>query len=218
MGSYIDNIKFVPTGEDFIAPTKEEVQTSLSAYCPNDPVCFGGKNDTSTNLYKLLNGLTNSFEYAESLIHALTYDFNIFNTTSFLETWEEALGIPDECFSVDGVSIEQRRKQVIFKYAIDNIITKEDYIAVARFFGANIRISTLVGIGEFDYTLPLILSGNDKERKYTVIITFLGVDIKSFDNYYFPIIFDEYKYTFLQCLFKKIVPANVNVIYKYALT
>ena len=217
MASYIDSIKFIPTGEDFIAPTKEEVRASLSAYCPNDPVCFGGKNDTSTNLYELLNGLTKSFENAESLIHELAYDFNIFNTINFLETWEEALGIPDECFSANGVSIEQRRKQVIFKYAIDNIITKEDYIAVARFFGANIRISTLLGLGTFDYTFPLTLSGNDKERKYTIIITFLGVEVTSFDNYYFSIVFEEYKYVFLQRLFKKIVPANVNVIYKYAL-
>lgn len=217
MTSYIDNIKQIDFDNPFKVNSIEDVVNSLAQYFPTGDL-FAAAHIPGTNLYRLLRAFAPTIIRYESFFRFMTEDYYIFKTVDLLTRWEQAVGIPDDCFKIDAsVSLEQRRKQVICKLAIDNVITKDDYIALAAFFGATIRIQNGFDYGAFPYTFPFHLSGSTKESKFTLIITFIGFEVNGFP-YTFPMTFTETPYTFLECLFLKIRPANVHIIYRYELT
>lgn len=216
MASYIDNVKKIEDKQKvFVANSQEDNTQSLANYLPNGSL-YINKNEKGSNLRRMLSALSLETIREEKTLQDIADEYYPFTTTKLLEEWEKAVGIPDDCFIVDGIPIEQRRKQVIVKLAFDRLINKDDFIALAAFLGYTITITNGFEDEAFPYTFPFRLAGDEKEQKFTVIIKFVDVVIGGTFPYIFPFIFDDQDETqFLQCLLIKLFPANVNIVFEF---
>lgn len=183
----------------------------LANYLPNGDV-FGGKTDAATNLYKLLFGLAEQNRLIEEKLE-LTYDqYNIQTTEDFLTEWERALGIPDSCFSGTG-DIASRQRDVNVKFLADETVTVQDFIDIAALYGIIITITNgLDDVFVFPLVFPLQFSDLRKAR-FTMIVSFTVDEPLEFPLV-FPIPFGNDLIEVLKCLFRKLAPANVDVIYR----
>jgi len=185
----------------------------LVSYLPNGRL-FAAKNIDGSNLRTLFSALAPEYTRLQNKIYELSVEDDLANTTNLIDEWERALLIPDECFT-NTVPIEQRRKQIVAKFALMNITTEEDWKNLAFFFGYNIEIGYGTQFSEFPMEFPLYFSGSVKESKFTMIITFMGLSAPA--NVFtmtFPITFEE-NTNFMICLFNKLKPANVNIHYRW---
>jgi len=209
------NMDFVDPQTDFIVNSLEVNTQSLANYLPNGDY-FRAKNIDNSNLRELLKAFSYEFGRVEAKLKELEDEEYIPDTFNLIEEWERSLGIPDECFSPEGQTIEMRRKYVIAKYALMNLTSTPDFIALADFF--DIRIEILNGIVHsnfFPFTLPIYFFGTIKEAKFTMIVHFLDLDRPS--NVFpltFPITFSDAPNLIL-CLFERLKPAPVKILARY---
>jgi uncharacterized protein YmfQ (DUF2313 family) len=122
--------------------TLDEHADILADYLPNGYV-FASKKINGTNLRKFLRGCAYLFKNAEGTLNEISGQYDIQTTVDYIEEWEAHVGIPDDCFDTD-VSIEERRKQVLFKMASFNVQTEQDFIDMAANFGVTITIDNSV--------------------------------------------------------------------------
>lgn len=178
---------------------------------------------TSSNLGKYLRGLCLEFYRFSVLTSDVVKEFNVFETNQLLVDWEKSVGIPDSCFSAEGFkTITERRQQVEAKLAkFGGVQTKEDFEYVASIFGISVQVfygAAGGGIG-FPITFPTVfISYADyKEESHTIIVVITGTYVTS-DTFAlpFPIPFSSGPVSFLQCIFRKLAPANVEVIVLYS--
>lgn len=200
---------------DFKANTREENADVYANYLPGGRL-FGAKYDEDSNLRKLLFALAGEITRVQLKVQELADEYFIPTTTNLIAEWEKAVGIPDSCLK-NTVTIEERRKQVQAKFALMKLNTKEDFIALAHFFGFTIDIIP----GEennsaFPFTFPVTLFANKKHARFTMIVIFIGVpQPTSVFPLTFPVTFGDNKEKFLMCLIRKLAPANVHIIYRY---
>lgn len=213
--SFITDIKKITDNQQQFIVNDVEVNTqSLANYLPNGKL-YQAKNIQDSNLRKVLGVLALELIRKETTIKTLADQYYPFTSTDFIVEWEQALRIPDACFKTEGVSLDQRQKQIIAKLAIDNIITLTDFVALAAFFGFTITIQTGFDVDTFPATFPFVLSGTIEEQKFTIIVTFHNLQPEPGFSYTFPFVFPINDPTqFLECLIKKLVPANVSVIFQ----
>lgn len=206
---------FVDPQKDFIVNALPITTQSLANYMPGGEY-FRAKNIESSNLRALLTSLSYEVGRVEAKLKELEDEEYVPDTYNLIEEWERSLGIPDECFSPEGQTIEMRRKYVIAKYALMNLTTTVDFIALADFFG--IRVEILNGLeysNFFPFTFPMYFFGSIKEAKFTMIVHFLDLDRPS--NIFplkFPVTFSNVPNLIL-CLFEKLKPAPVKIIARY---
>lgn len=206
---------FVDPQTDFIENSLEVNTQSLANYMPGGEL-FRAKNIDNSNLRKLLKALSYEFGRAEAKLKELVDQYYIPDTYNLINEWERALSIPDICFNPEGQTIELRRKYVIAKYALMNLTSTPDFIALADFFGFNIKI--LNGVEHdnfFPFTFPIYFFGSIKEAKFTMIVYFLDLDRPG--NLFpltFPITFLDTANLIL-CLFEQLKPAPVKIIARY---
>jgi uncharacterized protein YmfQ (DUF2313 family) len=207
----------VPNQTDFIAFSNDENAQILAHNLPNGEL-YRAKNIPDSNFYKLLLGLAAETGRIEKSIEVLVDDYYIWTSTDLLPRWEQSLGIPDACFDADPTKLtaDQRRRQIIAKLALMNLLTEEDFIALAAFFGYEIKIYNGQKYGAFPMTFPLVFFPNIKAARFTMIIEFPTVDRPKSFPYTFPIDFTESPVQFLLCLFNKLKPACVDIIFIYA--
>ncbi len=213
--SFISDIKKITNNQqEFVVNDSSANTQTLANYLPNGKL-FQAKNIENSVLRKVLGVFALELIRKETFIKATADHYYPFNTIDFLTEWESALSIPDDCFKVDGVSVENRQKQIIAKLAIDNIITLQDFVSMANFFDYTITIETGFETDSFPMVFPFILSGTTEEQKFTIIVTFYNISPEPGFSYTFPFNFPtQSPIDFLKCLIKKLVPANVGVIFK----
>lgn len=212
--SFINDIKKIDDNQQRYIPNDVDTNTqTLANYLPGGKN-FQGKNIEGSNVRKVLGVLALELIRKETTLETIADQYYPFNTVDFITEWESALRIPDDCFRVEDVSLEQRQKQIIAKLAIDNIITRQDFVALAAFFGFSITVETGFQGDTFPMTFPFILAGEVIEEKFTMVVTFMNMTPDSGFPYTFPLTFtDENPTQFLECLIIKLAPANVNVIF-----
>lgn len=219
--------------QNFIPNTIEENTQFFANMLPGGQP-FEAKNIYDSNLRKLLRAFSiegfrlqgKIYELSEEdliTVYDITkssgYDFAK-GTTNLIEAWESALGIPDECFNTkpSELSIEQRRKQVLCKFAKLNLTTEQEWINLAKLFGFDIVIIHPSDDSTFDYTFDFYMWDSEKEQRFTMIIRFLNMAAP--ENVFdctFDFTFDD-SFPFIMCLFEHAKPANVNIVYEYELT
>ncbi len=88
--------------DDFAFSTrgKEDYANLIAQYLPNDKL-FRAKNIPDSNLRKLITGVGESFADANNYIKEFTDDISPQVTEKFIAEWESAVGIPDDCFSLN---------------------------------------------------------------------------------------------------------------------
>ncbi len=194
----------------FINHTREDHAITLGQYLPDGPF-FEAKTEEDSNLYKFLFGLADTLRIVEENL-SLTYDDYDFRITeNFINQWENALGIPDSCFSGTG-SLGSRRTAINAKFLSFGVQTEQDFIDIAALFGIIITIQNGTDLLDtFPLEFPIIFEDVEQAR-FTMIVNFQVDDSLTFP-FTFPIPFGDDNIESLKCLFRKLAPANVRVIF-----
>jgi uncharacterized protein YmfQ (DUF2313 family) len=193
------------------AHTTDEQADSLADYLPNGCM-FAAKKQVSTKLRSLLLGLTGLLKDAEEKINLVSDEYDIRTTTLFIEEWEGFVGIPDSCFVV-AETLAERRQNVLTKLAGLGVQTEADFVALASLFGLTVTVTPGSVPGLFPMVFPLIFFPTPKAARFTMIVSFTVDDASRFPLT-FPFTFGDNKIAVLECLFSKLRPANVDIIFQ----
>ncbi len=177
------------------------------------------KNVPGTNLFKLIQGVAKEFVRMECAAVELEDEHNPANTTAFLDEWEASLGIPDDCFTGTGTP-EERRRDIVVKFAGMNVQTRQDFIDLAAIYGFDIDFQMMDdrGLKGFPYTFPITFEIDDiLEPNFVVFVRFLNATAPQVAGfpYTFPITFAEVGLNIVQCLFNKLKPIDVCFSYEF---
>ena len=166
---------------------------------------WDGKNDDNTNLGALILALGGEFNRLESLIQTTNKELDIDFTDELITEWEASVGIPDSCFLINE-SISVRIAQIITKLRNVRLQTVQDYKDLALLFGVAVQVFPGVPVG---------FSATDKEKRFSITVDLPGTFSGDFFPYpnFFPIPFVIATTGLIQCLFTKIKPANVQIIF-----
>ena len=166
-----------------------------------------------SNMGKLIRGLGVEMYRIEVLTKKISDEIDINQTNELLVEWERSVGIPDSCFS-NNVSVEDRRLQVLQKFSnFGGVQKSSDFVRVASIFGFDIVVQPGIDPGGFPLTFPITFFDDTKSATHTIFIIILGnVSGDFFFPLPFPIPFSSGGKTFLECIFEKLAPANVNVL------
>ena len=188
----------------------EEQTDSLASYLPTGRL-FESAWIGDSNFRKLLTGFAGELFNAEGLIKQYQDEYAPDTTTNFIAEWENALGIPDDCFSGSG-TITERRRDVMIKLASLGVQTEADYIALADLLGVTIEVIAGAEIGTFPYIFPLIFFENERHARFTLVIRYTVQEASRFPLT-FPFIFGDSTIALLECIFRKVTPSNVNLLF-----
>ena len=190
----------------FPPKTVSQMAISFANYHPGGKL-FIAKNEPLKNLQKYIQGISEEAVLANNLLNAFNEQFYPDQTIDFLQEWEKALGIPDECLEIAGLTIQERRRDILVKLAGMAAQTAEDFEDVATAFGV---ASTVVG-GLDPLVSPVIVP--DKTARFTIVVIFIPPTVFP---YTFPLTFGSDEITVLQCLFARMAPANCQVLFQSA--
>lgn len=181
----------------------EDHANALAAYL-SDGRLFEAKNIGDSNFRQLIRGLAGELFTAQGYLTTLENEYipDAANGDLFLSEWEQALAIPDGCFTGTG-SVEDRWISVLTKLAALGVQTVEDFEELAVTFGVAITVLPGVDSGlSFD---------NDPTGRFTVVV---NVELPERFTYTFPITFGNAAIVLLECIFAKLVPGNCQVIFQ----
>lgn len=189
--------------------SKEAHTNSLAAYMP-DGQMFAAKSIHSSNFRALLRGFAGELFTAQGYLVSLDQELIPDNTVLFLSEWEKALGIPDDCFKGTGDNNE-RRRDILVKLASLGVQTNEDFVQLAAVFGVDVTISPLSEEILPPYDVPFNPSALPDAR---FILVVEGDNlVTGFPPYNVPFNLESGE-SILECLFKKLDPANCRVIFR----
>ena len=200
--------------QDFECHTQRQQAKSIADYLPNGPV-FEAKNVENTTLKNLLLGWAVELISDETVIKEVSKQHDIRQTVDLIEEWESMMGIPDDCFKADG-TIEERRRDVIIKLGIA-LLTEQDYIDLGKLFDIEVKIARLPPCLVFPLLFPVPFCVEGKKARFTMIIELPAELDDCIFPVLFPVCFRASTKTLIECLFRKLSPANVRVIFKYIL-
>jgi len=184
---------------------------SLADYMPGG-VLFTAKSIQDSNFRKLLRGIAGELFEVNGLLREYSGEILPDQTSKFLDEWEMALGIPDDCFSGTG-SLDERRRDVLVKLASLGVQTATDFIELAALFGIAVDVIPAIDEITFPLTFPIPMFDTEKDARFSIFVRFFDDQANSFPLT-FPFTFGSGEIGILECLFGKIKPANVNLIFQ----
>lgn len=187
---------------------------SVADLLPNGPV-FQAKNIEDSNLRTFLKGVSEELCRAEEYINLIAQQYDIEKTEDFIKEFESSFGIPDDCFTVDGKTLEERRKQIIAKIRMNGITTRQQFIDLAAYLGFDVEIRGGAYYDVFPLKFPIHFSESAKKSRFTMIVIFKDIMPKDVFPLPFPINFSSGSSNVIRCIFDKLRPANVRIIYVY---
>ena len=192
--------------------TIKEHTDSLASYLPGGDM-FCAKWIDGTNLRGLLQGIAPSVKETYDLLNLISIELDPHKTLQLLPEWEDALGIPDDCFiSVSDLTIEQRRTQVLAKLYGVGVSTAEDFEAIGALFGFNIKVVPGVTGAGFPFVFPIQFV-NAKTARFTILVLIEENVTDGTFPYTFPIQFGNLMLGRMRCFFEKL--ASVNTIVQF---
>jgi len=192
--------------------TREEVQRSLAAYLPGGPL-WESAMVPGTNLNAVMAGLSGILLDVEVFNEVYSSEFIPSSQgTSFLEEWEDAVSIPDDCFPGQlEPDRTVRRLHVIVKLALLGAQTADDFERIALILGSVVEVSSLAENILPPYSVPFT-PADLQESPFIIVVE--GDDIATAVPPY-SVPFDlSSSESILECLFKKIKPVNCNVLFR----
>lgn len=185
--------------------TLDQIRHSLAVYFPLGKKIWGAVSIVGSVSYSIVKGLAVELQRVETWIESFRFNQIPDVTVLYLTEWENALGIPDDCFPGTGTDVE-RLLHVKIKLASLGIQSANDFVALAALFGYTITVEGGIDSG--------ISFGTPKIARNTIVVTF---DISSpiGFSYNFPILFTESETRVVECLFRKMKPACNDIIFVY---
>jgi uncharacterized protein YmfQ (DUF2313 family) len=187
----------------------EDHAQALADYLPNGRL-FEGKNIGDSNFRQLLRGIAGELFTAQGYIKTLNDEFLPDLTVLFIEEWERALGIPDDCFSGTG-TLNERRRDILVKLSALGVQTEDDFVELALVFGKVVTVTPLSEELFPPYDVPFNPSSLPDAR---FIVVVQGDNLVSGVPPYdvpFDLVVGE---TVLECLLNKVGIANGNIIFR----
>lgn len=158
-----------------------------------------------SNLGLLIKTLAIEYYRLQLLIEKFSTETDIRQTIDLVEEWEKSVGIPNACFTVKGIEIETRRKQIEAVFSnFGGVQLAEDFERVGLFFDYTINCKPGSDITSGSYT--------DEEKTHMILIEITSGVSGDFFPFTFPFTFGVSGATFLQCIFDMLAPANVEVL------
>lgn len=200
--------------------TDENKTKILTSYLP-DGKAFEAKNIPSKNIYKLMDAIAKNFVlFANDLEEVLNVEMNPGTTEDLISRWEKEYGLPDECL-VKTTDLEQRRTNILVKIGMNGVQTVQDFIDLAAIFGYDVNVIPAAGMDAavFPLAFPWIF-GTAAELRFTIYVDLpaeLGENTFPFDVTKFPFPFSSTNTNIIECVFRRLVAADVKVIFRYIL-
>lgn len=187
----------------------EQVKT-LAHYFPSGRA-FGATSVEGTIAHDLLVGFAQELLRADVLLKEFRDEILPDETVFFLDEWESAVGIPDDCFLATGTEVI-RRRDVLIKLVSLGAQTKADFVTIANLIGLDVTITGGSVHGAFPFVFPIILFPSGNIARHTIVVDVV-LPVGLFFPFTFPIQFGNADTVLLECLFNKIKPANVDVLF-----
>lgn len=105
-----------------------------------DGWAWDAKNQKSSNMYKLLAGMTEEFTRIDERAMALVRESNPATTFEMLPDWERVFGLPDECSPNEALTLEQRRQRILQLLTTRGGQNKAFYQQLAANFGFDVGV------------------------------------------------------------------------------
>lgn len=205
--------------------TQDEHRKSLADFLPIGK-SFDAKNDQGSYIFNFLLGLSGELVRVEKLFNLVAADYGINDCTLLIESWEQAVGLPDDCFNSKtfpgaGSTIEERRRNVLIKIAqtFDTRESFEDFaLNVMKIRAINIHNEwTPAANTTFPLAFPWSFT-NAKIKKFTMVVelpTELAPSV--FGIMVFPFPFSSGAASLIECIFRVAKPAICDIKFLYIL-
>lgn len=184
-----------------------------------DGKAFESKNIPSKNLYKFLDAIAKSFILFSNDIEEVLNEMDPVTTEVLIARWEKEYGLPDQCIE-KSFDLQTRRDNILIKIGMNGILTVQDFIDLAAQF--NVIVEVVPGINFYSFPLDFPWQfTTQKTARFTLVVnlpTALGKNVFPFTENKFPFPFSSTNTNIIECVFKRIVPANVNVFFRYILS
>jgi len=198
---------------------KSNKNKAVAGYLP-DGKALQAKLVPSKNSYKFLDAIALNFVLFADDAEALLLEMNPETTEDLISRWEKEYGIPDQCLGI-APDLETRRKNILIKIGMNGVVSIQDFIDLAAKFGyiGNIRIRAGFDACKFPLEFPWIFA-SPKIAKFLLVVDLpkeLGLCVFPFEVTKFPFPFCSENDNIIECVFNRLVPANVKVIFRYIL-
>lgn len=177
----------------FNTKTVEFWRELWATHLPDSPP-FLGKNVPDANFYRLLDALSVRIAETSNAINAWVNNYAPQNAVLLVEEWEEAIGLPDACFP-KADTIEERIEDILVKLRARSVRTAQDYEDLAATLGVTLTVRPYKEICE-PWGSPYVVLSNEKG---------------GCDN--FTLVVDGAATDQIKCVFNKIKPAHVELLY-----
>lgn len=192
-------------------PSLEEHTQALADYLPNGRV-FEAKNIKGSNLRDLLTGLAGELQRVQDYLCVIEKEYLPDQTVLYLDEWEKALGIPDNCFG-DSTTESDRRRDILAKLTALGVQTAQDFEELALLFGKVVTVTPLSEEAFPPYNVPFT-PVSLPESRFTIVVTGVNLvtNLPPYDVPFTP----GNDASIIECLFNQLKPANCTVIFRNA--
>lgn len=173
--------------------TQEDFTNLLAQFYP-DGRLYEAKWNEDKNLRKLIKAYSMEHKRFYDLMLTFMEERDPRTTDIFLEDWESALGIPDDCIPL-GSTKQERRDNIVLKLTSLSIQTEQDYINLAAVYGFTIDF---VEDSVFPYEFPFIFATSSDEFVWIIRGDFAS---------------DPANAIIFQCLVRKLTTAVYKVVF-----
>lgn len=195
----------------FKSHTIDEHANSLAAYLPTGRATRAAYAKGS-NTRNLLKGLSGELKRVEQELRTYVKEYDIRDSELLLGEWERAVGIPDSCFSGTG-TIQERQRDVLVKLAASGVQTAGDFEALAEIFGVTVEVTAGIDQITFPLVFPVAMFTTEQEARFTIVVTFTDETPNIFPMT-FPFVFGSDVIALIECIFKKLKPANCQIFFQ----
>ncbi|MGR3179821.1 MAG: putative phage tail protein [Candidatus Anammoxibacter sp.] len=197
---------------NFSAGDENTQQRQLARHMPEGAV-WENKHNLDSNLGKLILGLASEYFRISVLIEDVLTETDVNQTNLLIKEWQVSVGIPDECLAENG-SLEDQRRDIILKLSsfggIQKAVSFEDLAAILGFSAA---LSNGSATGVFPLEFQTRFFDSRKTAVHTIIVDL--IENKAVFPLDFPIQFTSTVSGIIECLFRELAPANVQLIFRY---
>ncbi len=195
----------------FNTRTIAQYTQSLANYLPGGTL-FEAKNVSDSNLRDLLRGLSFTLFDTNGFIKDFTDDMSPLITRKFLDEWESAVQLPDDCFiaDVDTLTLEERRINIIAKLSYMACQTGTSMEELLDWLG----FTTAIVYPGIDDPTGQTSGLNDTEKRFTIVVDTM-ISNQGVFPFTFPLLFGNPAAILLECVMQKVKPSNCQVLFNY---